>query len=242
MASIHPRRRLPNFKPETWRAIFYARAKISGAPMRSLRTFYLLLSLVSATLAAQGNAGVDIGVWASKVNLAGGETPKEDSRIELADASGFGVSVRFDRGGRLSTELAVFSFSSEARLTSEPSDPAFSELGSLRVTPVTATIQFHPGQWRLLRPFVGGGVAYVLSGELAGRDSASAENRRIEVDDELTWVASAGVDFSVNPALGVGLDARYIPLKVGFRTRGAAEDGQLRLSPWIVSVGARFRF
>jgi opacity protein-like surface antigen len=202
----------------------------------------MLLPLVSGTLAAQGNAGVDIGLWASWANLAGGESRQGDSRIELADASGFGVNVRFDRGGRFSGELAVFSLSSEATLASITPVSGRAELGSLRVTPLTATIQVHPEPWKLLRPWVGGGVAYVLSGELADRESDSAGNGRIEVDDALSWVASAGVDFSVTQALGVGLDARYIPLNVGFRTRGAAEDGELKLSPWIISVGARFRF
>jgi outer membrane protein W len=210
--------------------------------MRSLPTLFVLLSLVSVTLAAQGNAGVDIGVWASKVNLAKGATLDGDSRADLADASGFGVNVRFDRGGRFSTELAVFSFSSDARLTAGPTDSGPARLGSLRVTPLTATMQLHPAQGRLFRPWLGGGIAYVLSGELGGREPDSAGNGRIEVDDELTWVASAGVDFSVTPALGVGLDTRYIPMTARSRTLGAAEDGELKLSPWIVSVGARFRF
>lgn len=196
---------------------------------------------MSGSLVAQGHAGVDIGVWGSWVNTAG-ETRQADSRIDLTDGSGFGVSVRFDRGGRFSTELAVFSFSSAATLTSEPSLGGRAELGSLRVTPLTTTIQYHPAGWRFLRPWVGGGIAYVLAGELAGGESDLAGSGRIEVDDELSWVASAGVDFPVTPALGVGLDARYIPLNAGSRTAGAAEDTELKLSPWIISVGARFRF
>jgi outer membrane protein W len=202
----------------------------------------LLVLLISGPIAAQGNAGVDIGLWGSWSHLGGGSAGEGDGGIELSDGSGFGVSLRFDRGGRLSTELAVFSIASAARLVPASPGPIDGDLGSLRITPLSVTVHFHLAPRSRISPWAGAGLAYVLAGELARVGPDGDGSGRIEVDDEITVVANAGFDFRISPTFAVGLDTRYVPFRPAFHGVGDRDDAELRLSPWIVSVGARFRF
>jgi outer membrane protein W len=211
--------------------------------MRSARTsLVVLVFLISAPLVAQGNAGVDIGLWGSWASMGGGSAGEGESGIDISNGSGFGVSVRFDRGGRLSTEIAVFSIASAATLVSASPAPIEADLGSLRLTPLSVTVHLHLAPRSIISPRVGGGLAYVLAGELSPLDPGVVGSGRIEVDDEITYVASAGFDLRISPTFAVGLDTRYVPFKPAFRGLGGPDDAELRLSPWIVSIGARFRF
>jgi outer membrane protein W len=211
--------------------------------MRSARaSLVLLVFLISAPLAAQGNAGVDIGLWGSWATMGGGSAGGSDDGIEVANGSGFGVSVRFDRGGRLSTELAVFSISSAASLVPASAAPIEADLGSVRITPLSVTVHLHLAPRSMISPWVGGGLAYVVAGELGRLDPDVVESGRLEVDDEITYVANAGFDLRISPTFAVGLDTRYVPFRPASRGVGDSGDTELRLSPWIVSIGARFRF
>jgi outer membrane protein W len=210
--------------------------------MKSRTFLVLLILLISFPIAAQGNAGVDIGFWGSWSHLGGGSAGEDDDGIELSDGSGFGVSVRFDRGGRFSTELSVFSTASAARFAPTTLAPVEGELGSLRITPLSVTVHFHFAPRSRISPWAGGGLAYVLAGELALADPDGDRSGRIEVDDEITVIANAGFDFRISPTFAVGLDTRYVPFRPAFRGVGDRDDAELRLSPWIVSIGARFRF
>lgn len=210
--------------------------------MKSRAFLVLLILLISIPIAAQGNAGVDIGFWGSWSHLGGGSAGGDDGGIELSDGSGFGVSVRFDRGGRLSTELAVFSIASAARFVPGSPAPIEDDLGSLRITPLSVTVHFHLAPRSRISPWAGAGLAYVLAGELVPVDPEGDGSGRIEVDDEITVVANAGFDLRISPTFAVGLDTRYVPFRPPFRGIGGPADAELRLSPWIVSIGARFRF
>jgi outer membrane protein W len=201
-----------------------------------------LAVLMSAPLAAQ-NAGVDVGVWGSWANM-GGPTRFEDddSLVEFDDASGFGISANFFWGRRISTELAVYSISTDGTLAGGPPIPFTADLGSLNLTPITATLQLHFAPHATFAPYVGAGIAHVIAGRLESTDLDLLGIGTVEVDDETTWHANAGINFRITPNFGIGVDAKYISLRAASRAAGEVADVELELNPLIISLGARFRF
>jgi outer membrane protein W len=212
--------------------------------MKSNRSLLVLLAfLVSAPLAAQGNVGVDLGVWASWTRMAGPtEFELEQAELTFDDANGFGISANFFWGRRISTELAVYSLRSDAVLTGSGNLPYALDLGSMNLTPITGTLQFHFAREAFLSPYVGVGVAHVIVGNLESDDLNLVGIGPIDVDDEFSYVANAGLSLRLTPNFSLGLDAKYIPLRPGSRALGDVQDVELRIDPLIVSVGARFRF
>jgi outer membrane protein W len=192
-----------------------------------------------APLMAQGYAGVDIGVWASGAGYVREvQPPSQGAWLDLADGTGFGVGAVFYLRDRLSAELSIFTISSDAVVKGASTSPVTP--ATLRLTPVMLTLQTHFTSPQVLRPYAGGGIAYVLAGDLHWNDTGDAEPHRLDVDDRLTVVLNGGLQVALTQGLGLGIDVRYLP----FAARAGGEHDQVesRIDPLILSVGLRFRF
>lgn len=206
--------------------------------MKSLR-ITLLLALVAA-LPAFAQTPVDVNVFASWVDAQGDNVFDDGVETEFESGDGVGVSANLFWGKRVSTELSASKLTLDAGLNVD-GVPTF-DLGSVDLTPIALTLQFHFARDSVIDPYVGAGAAWVLADDLESNDLDLLEIGAIEVDDEITYVLNAGLGVRLTRNFGLYLDGKYIPLEPATRAPGDEEDLDLEINPLIFSAGLRFRF
>ncbi|MFN2240190.1 MAG: OmpW family protein [Thermoanaerobaculia bacterium] len=198
----------------------------------------LLLVLVAALPALAQNP-VDINVFASWVDAQGSTVFAEGPETNFESGDGFGVSVNWFWGRNLSTELSASALTIDAGLDlgGEP----FVDLGSVDLTPISLTLQYHFARDSVIDPYLGVGAAWVLVEDLES-DHLDLLDGPLEADDEFTYVLNAGLGIRLTQSFGLYLDAKYMPLEIAARPAGATEDIKFEVDPMIVSAGIRLRF
>lgn len=111
-------------------------------------------------------------------------------------------------------------------------------LGSLKATPLTANILFHPAPLSHVDFYVGGGFAYVMFDKIELNNDITAGGRdSLDIDDDKTWNAQLGVDFRFGDSpFGINLDLKYIQMS------GDSELGDIEVDPLIASGGIAIRW
>ena len=213
--------------------------------MKTLKTAFLITLL--AALPALAQTPIDVSVFAAWVDAQGDTAFEEGLEADFESGTGFGVAVNWFWGNRLSTEFAASAVSLDAGL--EAADEGDNEdeeflidLGSVDLTPITATLQFHFARDSRIDPYVGVGAAWVLAGDLESEDLDLLEIGEVEVDDEFTYLLNAGLGVHFTNTFGLYLDAKYIPLEPATRAAGDPEDVEIEINPVIFSAGLKFRF
>lgn len=202
----------------------------------------LTLTLVASPLMAQ----IDVAVWGSWLEPQGDNVfedpvdPGAGTELEFDRAAGFGISANLHWGSRLSTELAAYAVSADTEITTS-GGPVF-DLGSLDLTPITATLQFHFNRGGFVDPYIGAGAGYILANDLSSDDLDALEIGDIEIDDEITWLLNAGLDFGFTPNFGVVVDAKYLEFEPASRAVGDLEDTDIAIDPLLLSLGLRWRY
>lgn len=188
----------------------------------------------------------DVAVWGSWAQFGSQEIadPDFDAELEFDDGSGFGVSANWFWNENFSTELFAMALDTDAvfRVGLGTSPREDINLGSIDLTPIMLTGQYHFAPRGRVDPYVGAGLAYVLADDLEAFVSEDLEVERVMIDDELTFVLNAGLGVALTPAFGLNLDLRYLPLEPASQTAGDPEELDLEMNPMIVSVGLRYRF
>ena len=200
--------------------------------MRSHVVPIVFLALIAVPLFGQSN---DIAVWIGKSRV--GTTNESGASVHFDRGDSFGVSWNHFFSAQLSTELAAFAVRHDGTIGVGGFDVL--KLGQLRMTPITAMVQWHLIHFRRIDPHLGGGLAYVRSDSLHSSDLDEAGVGRVKVKSRIGWAADAGVMYSVTNKIGVGVDARYI----GYHPSSGPPDAtvKLHLSPVIYSLGLRWR-
>ena len=115
----------------------------------------------------------------------------------------------------------------------------FGTLGKVTYGPAAFTLHWHPLSQGFIRPYVGGGVAYLhvfdaKAGALAG----------FALHDDLGPVAQGGLELMANRHLGVFADAKkgWLTSSASGSLGGLPVNARLRLDPLILNAGATFRF
>lgn len=206
--------------------------------MKSLK-IALLLVLVAA-LPSLAQAPIDVNVFASWVDAQGDNLLDEGVETRFESGDGFGVSVNWFWGQRLSTELSASALTMDAGLDLD-GEPLV-DLGSVDLTPIALTLQFHVARDSVIDPYLGVGAAWVLADDLESTDLDLLEIGTIDVDDEITYVLNAGLGVRLTRGLGLYLDGKYIPFEPATRAVGDAEDVNLEITPMVFSAGLRLRF
>ena len=191
--------------------------------------------VILAFMAIPSFAQNDIGVWAGQSHV--GTTNDSGSAIRFDRGNSFGVSWTHFFSAQLATEVAAFAIQHDGTIGVGGFDVL--DIGRLRMTPVSATAQWHLVHFRRIDPHLGGGLAWVRSSSLHSADLDNAGVGRVSIKSRIGWTTNAGVIYGITDKLGVGLDARYI----GYRPMSGPRDAQLRLqlSPVIYSLGLRWR-
>jgi outer membrane protein W len=194
----------------------------------------LLLVLASLPLAAQSN---DLGLWAAAGQV--GDTTSEGVTIDFDDARGFGASLNHFWSDHLSTELGAMALRSDDGGISIDGQRLLST-GELKLIPITAAVQWHFNRHARFDPYVGAGVAYVLTDDLQSSELDAVDIGTVEIDDGIGWVVGAGGTFALSSRFGVAVDAKYIRFRPDSGPPG--DSIPLDLDPLVISAGIRLRW
>lgn len=207
--------------------------------MNRVITILFLMALIAMPLSAQN---VDIGLWAVSPDLQGTTRIDEasDTGIDFDEEIGWGLSVDYFWTPRISTELAVYSFSADGTLNIGVLDDSVN-LGKLDVLPATLTLRAHFGG-DAFDFYVGAGGAYATFEDLTSDELLLGGVERIEVDDEFTWLANAGLSIRLTQSLRLGLDVKYFPLETPAIDNLGRDEVELELDPLLLSGGLILRF
>jgi outer membrane protein W len=193
----------------------------------------LSLLVLPLTAAAQNN---ELGVFISTSQLDESEINEAGDifDVEFDEDMGFGLLYnRFWFGG-LSTELAYQRLGADLTLSA---DDITEDIGELDLDVLSATAQLHFGRGGFIVPYIGAGLAYI-SGEAGAIDEGELDS--VDLENELEFLANAGLTLGLGRSFAVFLDGKYIVYEA--RGQGDTEDEALELNPLIISGGVKFRF
>jgi outer membrane protein len=189
----------------------------------------LVVVLTVLPLAAQSNS---VGVWYSTAQI------DDTEGLTFDDAKGDALSFNHFWTPSLSTEFAIHSLRSKAGV--DVDGQRVLSAGKLKLRPITADVQWHFLRDSRFSPYVGAGVAYVLADDLSSEDFDLAGIGTVDIGNEFTWNANAGLDIWVYRSFGVAIDGKYIALEPDAKAAGGSE--KLKLNPLVISAGVKFRF
>jgi outer membrane protein W len=192
-----------------------------------------LLLLLSAPLFAQSSLTFFV-TW--QQNGGSSPVPSDDGldlTVSFDDSSGLGAAYARVFGSRFSGEVAVFSTTSDLRVSESAGDSLV--VGDIDLMPITAMLRIHLRRDGPFDAYAAAGAAYAITGDVDVDDPD-----RLTVDDVLTLAIGAGASWNFTPRLGLVLDARYLPLTLSPRAEG--QDIDADMDPMLLSAGVRIRF
>lgn len=113
-------------------------------------------------------------------------------------------------------------------------------VGSLALTPITADVAFH-GNGGRVDPFIGAGLAYVMTGNLRSANLDSIGLGTVAVGNDFTYNVKAGVGFVVAPRVALQVGARYMPVSVRASAANAGA-ARLRFNTLTYGIGISWSF
>ena len=212
--------------------------------MRS-RILMLLVSLVlPVSLFAQSNA---IAVFANHGTF---------NSTSASDPTGISVEVRFDsRTGygasydrflspNLSAQFLAQRVRANTRLVvSGGGNSVSQDVGALDLNEYDAALHWHFGSGSF-KPYAGLGLATIRGAKLRippdATESGNAET--FSLDNKVTWVADAGIDFRVTPNASILVSAKYTPYSSGVGAEPGDAIQRLKLDPLTFAAGISWRF
>lgn len=201
--------------------------------MRVRVLLVVVLVLITLPLMAQSN---DVAIWAGDSRV--GSTDVSGTNIHFDRGRSYGASFNHFFGNHLSGELAAFSVRHDG--TIQIAGVNTFNIGKLRMTPITATVQAHLARASRFDAYVGAGAAYVRTSNLHSSDLDAAGVGTVSVKSKFTWTALGGISYGVMRQLAISADARYIGYKPDSGPSNAVV--KLKLNPVLYSLGLRFRF
>jgi outer membrane protein W len=178
----------------------------------------------------------DIGVFVSTSQFEDSEIDDAGDIFDVEFDEEMGVGVLYNRfwTNGFSTELAYQRLGAD--LTLSAGDVA-KDVAELDLDLLTATAQLHFARNALISPYIGGGVAYI-SGEAGSIDSNELEDADLE--NEVEFLANAGVNLRLGRSFTVFLDGKYVMYEA--LGEGEPDEGAIDVNPLIIAGGIKFRF
>ena len=112
-------------------------------------------------------------------------------------------------------------------------------LGRVTYGPVAFAVHWHPLPQSRIRPYVGGGVAYL---HVFDADAGALAGFRLR--DDLGPAVQGGVEIMAGRHFGIFADAKraWLTSSTSGSLGGLPVNGRVRLDPLVLSAGAAFRF
>src|SRR5262245_58427958 len=214
------------------------------------RIVFLLFVVAGAVRLSAQMPSSEAGVWIIDSRLAG------EGDVHFDEKIGFGLSFNHYWTERVSTELSwqevradtlvdrviITGFCGFGELPPPQGQPQIVpapefDPGRLEVTALTAMAQLHFNREGRLAPYVGAGVAH-LSGNVSFLEAPNAET--FELESEITWAASAGVNYRITDQLFLAGEVKFIPWSA--IAEDDPGDESIDIDPLIAGVGLKMRF
>ncbi len=209
---------------------------------------FVVLSGVVAGLATLGEAEVnEVGIFVatSRIPLSSTVTDPESGLtavLDLEQNTGVGLSYSRFWTDKLATEIAVQQADSDVRARIGAGGLGVElGIGTLRVTALSAILQWHPRRDAAVSPWVGAGIVG-LDGELDVPRSITelADLEDTHLGQVASWIANTGISVRLTRQLRLAIDGRYTRYKPDSPT-AVIQDGRA-IHPLLVGVGMRMRF
>ena len=200
--------------------------------------------LVAAPLAA-ADRSFELTGWASWVdtnsNTFNSSSPNQAFNLIFHQKVGYGAGANIFFSHNISTEFSIVEVRPKTSFVSTSGDTLVG--GNLRMTPITAVLQFHFIPGGFVDPYVGAGAAYVLFDNVNGPGSIGVS--KINLKDDVGLAVNAGVGFAIARNLAITVDGKYVPLKssaTAVYVTGPNTTQRIKINPAMLSAGLTFRF
>ena len=208
----------------------------------------LLMLFGDLSLMAQSQ-NFEVTVRAAYIEVTGSanqfEDLEQDFTAEFDTSAGYGLGFNYYFWDALSAEVTASVIEPDFAVTLFDEDgPGAVE--SLQLIPLTAGLQYHFRRGRRLDPYIGAGAAYILFDDLQVEQLAQRDVESVELDDEVGFMANAGVSVGFLKRFALNIDAKYIEVKpeatVTFDRGDFVAVRQIEFSPVLISAGLAWRF
>lgn len=114
--------------------------------------------------------------------------------------------------------------------------------------PATVMFQYHFEMGKNFKPYIGAGPTYVMFLREGVGAALKPIATKVKVEDSWGYTLQAGVDAHMGGNWFLNLDAKYMHVEVDAKWttpgvgNGAIQATNLRLNPWILSMGIGYRF
>jgi outer membrane protein W len=185
--------------------------------------------------------------WASWVNTNSttafnSSAPNQPFGMSLHNKIGYGAGVNIFWTDSISTDFSVVEVRPSSRFVSTANGAVISG-PNLRMTPITALLQFHFMPKGFIDPYVGGGAAYVLLDNISGPGSLGVS--KIDFKKDVGLALNGGIQFGITPNFAIVADGKYVPVHsstTAVYSTGPNSTTKLKINPAIFSAGLAYRF
>lgn len=179
-------------------------------------------------------------VWVDPTNSGSFKDLADPADIDFDGTIGYGLAANIFFGDHISAEFAASRVDPDTTIRRHAVSSAG---GNLRMTPLTAVLQWHFAPNGFIDPYIGAGAAYVLF-DNSGDNSISGIND-IDIKDDAGFAVNAGLGIRLGSRWGINGDVKYVPLEsnaTAVVATGGTTQGRFNISPIIVSAGLQLRF
>lgn len=111
------------------------------------------------------------------------------------------------------------------------------QVHSTWVLPPVVTAQYHFSPKARVSPYVGAGLNAMVF-----YNDKNFNGYEVELDNGIGYALQAGVDIAVRGNWQVNIDAKKVFFEADAKINGGDLKSKVTLDPWVVSVGAGYRF
>jgi outer membrane protein W len=212
----------------------------------------LIALLTSVPLSAQAN---EIGIFVNHPSFSDNSATVfaffETAILKVDSKIGYGISFNHFLSRRLSLQVSGQTVRGNAKLEAVGGVHFTNPAGTLNLKQYDAVLLWNFVPEGPVRPYVGGGVAWVGGGRLQVADDAAngVYAAAVSLDSKLTWLVEGGVDFRISHNAAVTLAAKFTHYTSGGAINvGVSSDPNivlfepLKLDPMTINAGLRWRF
>ncbi|HEY8975264.1 MAG TPA: OmpW family outer membrane protein [Burkholderiaceae bacterium] len=204
-----------------------------------LRSHRLILAALAAfPLIAGAQARDDSGDWIVRLRVTYLQSANKDD-------TGLGLSINDKTLPELDvTRFFTPNLAAELVLTvpqKQTISAGGTPIGSLKHLPPALLLQYHVTGLGALRPYVGAGVNWTHFSDVQFDAATTAALHPSIKKDSFGAALQAGLDVPVGRGWLLNADAKWVQIKTDIESSGA-KVGTFKVNPWLLSVGAGYRF
>ncbi|HXH41255.1 MAG TPA: OmpW family outer membrane protein [Thermoanaerobaculia bacterium] len=207
----------------------------------------LVLALLAAVPAFAADRSFDLTGWAAWVDTNSNGTfnsssPNQPFDVNFNGKLGYGVGANIFFGNNLSLSLDGVQVRPGTTIRSRAVGGGSFPASGIRMTPLSAVLQFHFAPRGVIDPYIGAGGAYVLFDNVNGFGNLNVNKINFKHDAGLAL--NGGIAFRITPNLALTADGKYVPLKSSATAvyTSSTTTTRVKINPVIFSGGLTLRF